>query len=512
MGDKKQWLTVEPPMFLYMMAFMTTTVIEQAFYVYQACTVNHGYSPEVCHNISQYDDINNRVQQTVSTFHQWNGVASHVVPFILAFFLGSYSDRRGRKIVLVCGLVGKLFFSAMLTVNSLKSWPVEYIIYTASFPSALTGADLAIFAACFAYIADVSTVENRTLRVGILDAVYLSTMPTGVAIGSVLWKRFRSYPIMFAINTSLMIAATLYTILFLKWQTRPEQKSLKEAGLKNALGDFFDLENINTTLNILVKKRPNNRRLFLWFILLSMAFYTFHRDERSVMYMYAIKEFKWDTTAYSHFRTYLSAMYVTAMLFGIPIMSRIFKWTDTLIVMLGAVAHICGHLVYAHAKIANLWYLGATLAALGPCVAPLLRSMASKVLPASERGVAYAFLSVMENAVGMFAAVAYSQLYKNTLDTQFSNATFYLTVGTLVAVFALMLTMSRMLKGKQLKDADSDDYGNSNDEMGHVLYNGGGSVQLLFNGKVAEYRDLPITNDLCNPEFRYLKNVKEFAY
>lgn len=64
-----------------------------------------------------------------------------------------------------------------------SAWPVEYIIYTAAFPSALTGADLAIFAGCFAYIADVSSLKNRTLRVGILDVVYLSTMPSGVALG-----------------------------------------------------------------------------------------------------------------------------------------------------------------------------------------------------------------------------------------------------------------------------------------------------------------------------------------
>lgn len=67
--------------------------------------------------------------------------------------------------------------------NFFTAWPLEYIIYTAAFPSAMTGADLAIFAGCFAYIADVSSVNDRTLRVGILDVVYLSTMPAGVALG-----------------------------------------------------------------------------------------------------------------------------------------------------------------------------------------------------------------------------------------------------------------------------------------------------------------------------------------
>ncbi|KAJ8737252.1 hypothetical protein PYW07_000523 [Mythimna separata] len=448
-----KYITVEPPMFLYMMAYMITNVIEQTFYVFQACTVNHGYSPEVCHNISSYDDINKEVQLTVSTFHQWNGVASHVVPLMLAFFLGSYSDKRGRKIILLAGLLGKLFFSAMITINTAKAWPVEYVIYTAAFPSALTGADLAIFAGCFAYIADVSSLKNRTLRVGILDVVYLSTMPSGVAIGNLLWNKVvnRSFTIMFAINTSLMVLATLYTIIFLKWQTRPEQKSLKEAGIKNPLTDFFDVKNITHTITILTQKRPNNRRLFLWFLLISMAFYTFQRDERSVMYLYTIKVFKWDTTSFSHFRTYLSTLYVIAMLLGIPLMTKVFHWRDTVIVMLGATAHICGHLVYAHATRDKLWYVGATAAALGPCVAPLIRSMTSKVLPASERGVAYAFLSVMENAVAMFASIIYSQLYKATFDTEFANSIFYLTISTQVVVFSLIFTMEIMLRGRPLE-------------------------------------------------------------
>lgn len=65
------------------------------------------------------------------------------------------------------------------------TWPLEVVLLTASLPSALTGADLAIFAAAFSYMADVTTVEARTLRVTILDITYLSTMPTGVALGTV---------------------------------------------------------------------------------------------------------------------------------------------------------------------------------------------------------------------------------------------------------------------------------------------------------------------------------------
>lgn len=55
-------ISVEPTMWLYMMAYMTTSVVEQAFFVYKSCRVNHGFSEDICRNISQNDTVKNIVQ------------------------------------------------------------------------------------------------------------------------------------------------------------------------------------------------------------------------------------------------------------------------------------------------------------------------------------------------------------------------------------------------------------------------------------------------------------------
>lgn len=206
-------------MFFYMMAFMITSVMEQAFFVYKACKVNHGYSEEICRNLETNADIKAEVQKTVASFQQWNNILGHIVPIILALFLGSWSDRRGRKLPLIIGLIGKLYYSLMIIVNAYQPlWPVEYVIYTATIPCALTGADVAIFASCFAYISDISTPEHRTLRITILDGCYLLTMPIGVAIGSALfYKSFNeSYGLMFVVNSSCLFISIVYTLIVLK--------------------------------------------------------------------------------------------------------------------------------------------------------------------------------------------------------------------------------------------------------------------------------------------------------
>lgn len=62
MFDYLSLITVEPTMVLYMMAFMITTVLEQAFFVDKACRVNHKFNSTICDNITNYDEYNKQVQ------------------------------------------------------------------------------------------------------------------------------------------------------------------------------------------------------------------------------------------------------------------------------------------------------------------------------------------------------------------------------------------------------------------------------------------------------------------
>lgn len=324
--------TVEPTMFLYMMAFMVTSVIEQAFFVYRACRVNHNFTEEICTNLEQHDDYKKIVQKTVSDFHQWNGILGHVVPIILALFLGSWSDRRGRKLPLIMGLVGKLIYSVMFVVNTYQThWPLEYIIYTATIPSALTGADVAIFASCFAYISDVSSVKQRTIRVTILDACYLVTIPVGVALGTYLFTSVvnKSYSVMFMINASLLFLAIVYSVVVLKWQTTSQQNSFVNLGFFGMFKDFFDKQHVVDSVRTLVKKRPNHRRLYLIIFMFAMALYTFQRDEKPMLYLYTQLKFRWTVVKYSEFKVYQSIAFVVVMITGIPLMSKVLKFRDT---------------------------------------------------------------------------------------------------------------------------------------------------------------------------------------
>lgn len=437
-------LTVEPVMFLYMGACMISTVVEQAFFVHKACMVNMGFPANVCEHINskENEEYNKQVQIVVSTFHQYEGIAAHIVPMILAFYLGVWSDRKGRKLPLLLGLFGSFFYWLSLWINSLQgNWPLQVVLFTATFPAALTGNALAIFMSAFSYVSDVSTPEERTIRITLVEVAYLITMPTGVSFGSYLFNRIlsRSYSTMFFISSFVVFLAILYTWKALEWHTNKEStRTLPPCGVKST---FLE------TLQVVNKPRPKYHTLFLILIIFAMAVYTFQRDEKNMTYLYTQLKFNWDVGTYSYFRTYQSTLFVFGLLIGVPLLGRVFALKDTVIIMTGAISHTLARIMYALVQTPYLFYVGATVGSLGPIVGPVLRSLTSKLVAASDRGKIFALLSVADTAVPMVSGAIYAQVYNATINYAPSSI-FWVTVlsQTFVLICALVI---HVLQGKE---------------------------------------------------------------
>lgn len=67
-------------------------------------------------------------------------------------------------------------------------------------------------------------------------------------------------------------------------------------------------------------------------------------------------------------------------------MGRYLELSDTTMVFIGTCGHSIARIVFALAEKSWLFYLGTSFACVGPVVAPVLRSMASKIVPENERG------------------------------------------------------------------------------------------------------------------------------
>ncbi|CAH1394677.1 unnamed protein product [Nezara viridula] len=440
---------VEPVMFLYMGAYMMTSVVGEQFFIFKACTVNLGFPKNVCDHIMDKanQNYNKLVQVEVSKFFQYEGVASNAIPFILAFILGGWSDRVGRKLPLLLGLFGCLIYYFALFLNTIfERWPLETILYTACFPSALTGMNLSVFMACFAYLSDTTPVDQRTVRTTLLEVAYLLPMPIGTALGSYLYNGPLkiSFEGMFLINCVILLIAIFYTLLVIPWRTSDPPKDERNAC---SLGHIVD------TLKTLFVKRKEGRRMIFILCLIGMAVYTLQRDESRMMQLYTQLKFNWTVKNYSNFRTFQSALFILGLLVGIPLLQKCFQLRDTFIMIIGATCHISARVIFIIAQAPEWYYVGAAVSTLGPVVAPVLRSMTSKLVPQSERGKAFALLSVTDTTVPLLSGFVFSQVYIHAINTPFPEAFFLVVVVSQTIVFFIALFVNANLHGKNISEA-----------------------------------------------------------
>lgn len=109
------------------------------------------------------------------------------VGVVMVTLLGSWSDRVGRKPVLVIASLGLALQATIYLLVMYLQLPVGWFL-VGRLLAALTGDFNTILAGCFAYVADVSSGRSRTFRVALLEAsLGMAGMLAG-AIGGP-WRR-----------------------------------------------------------------------------------------------------------------------------------------------------------------------------------------------------------------------------------------------------------------------------------------------------------------------------------
>lgn len=137
---------------------------------------------------------------------------------LLAIFIGEWSDKYGRKIPLIVGLLGKLYYYVAVVVISTLELPLEYILYGAIIPASLTGSDIAVLISIYAYTSDVTQKNDKTLRFALLEACTITAMALGVFSSTLYFTFFPNsyYSSVFGINCILLMIAICYSCLNLK--------------------------------------------------------------------------------------------------------------------------------------------------------------------------------------------------------------------------------------------------------------------------------------------------------
>jgi DHA1 family tetracycline resistance protein-like MFS transporter len=159
----------------------------------------------------------------------WLVASYSIMQFIAAPFLGQLSDKYGRRPILLISLLGT---SVAALITGL-AWTLPILFFGRIFDG-FTGGNIST---AQAYIADVTSKENRAKGMGLIGAAFGLGFVFGPAIGGILSKISPHAPFFFVSALAFSNAMLLYFIL-----PEPAKKSAapSQEFRKNRLAEIFD--------------------------------------------------------------------------------------------------------------------------------------------------------------------------------------------------------------------------------------------------------------------------------
>lgn len=265
-------ITVEPMLALYMIGSIIANLATQNLNLEKACRVNIGYRDEVCialekRETTDYSGEEEAVQKLVASMAIWKTLIQSAIPAVLILFFGGWSDRHSRrKPFLLFPILGEFLTSIGLIVNTFFFYelPMEVAGITEAIFPAMTGGWMTMFMAVFSYIADVTSVESRTLRIGIVNVCISISFPLGTAVSGVLYRKIGFYGV-FSLSACIYVLAFMCGYFGIKESKDVRVKNVEKEKVEavsccQSFRDFFDLKHIKETISVAFKRGENNRK------------------------------------------------------------------------------------------------------------------------------------------------------------------------------------------------------------------------------------------------------------
>lgn len=228
----KENVTVEPIMACYIMPSVLASLAIQNLNLEKACRVNLNYSDEICTALNlreteNYTEYEEEVQKLIANIQVWKNIVQTSIPVLLILFVGAWSDKTGRrKACILIPIIGEFLSCIGFIINTYFFYelPVEVTALTESIFPAITGGWFTNFIGVFSYIGDITTTENRTYRVGLVNMFMSLGYPIGSALSGVLLNWIGYYGV-FIVSSMLYLFSLIYGYYFLK---DPKRKQLEK--------------------------------------------------------------------------------------------------------------------------------------------------------------------------------------------------------------------------------------------------------------------------------------------
>ena len=290
-----------------------------------------------------------------------------VAQFIAAPVLGELSDRWGRRPILIFSLLGTVLSFALLAMAHSIT-----MLFIARIVDGLSGGNITT---ARAYIADVTPVEHRAKRYGLIGAAFGLGFIFGPALGALFAHISYTAPIWAAAAVSAIAA-----LLAFLWLPEPE-RHVSEGEVPpwwRAIGDLMS--------------RPGLRSI----LVVDLGYWFTFSVYQTTFALFGQRRFGWDAPHIGYVLATFAAFGVMVQVSVVGRVSRALGDRGTLVAGLGLAA--LGLACAALARTVPMFIAALAPAALGMGLAsPTLLSLISTSVPRGEQGLAQGAAGALES-------------------------------------------------------------------------------------------------------------------
>jgi DHA1 family tetracycline resistance protein-like MFS transporter len=316
---------------------------------------------------------------SVSTAAQYGGwmlAAYAITQFFCAPIIGGLSDRYGRRPVLLASLFGFAVDYLFLAFAPSIGW-----LFVGRVIAGMMGAS---FVAASAYIADISTAENRAKNFGLIGATFGLGFIIGPVIGGFLGEFGPRTP--FLVTAGLTLLNWLYGYFVLPESLKHEHRRPFNWKRANPVGTLLSVWKYKVVAGL--------------FVVLALLQISAHAVQSNWAY-YTIEKFSWTTGMIGVSLGVVGLVFVVVQ--GGLIRVILPKLGHQRTVYAGLIVYAIGFILYATANQSWMMYAVTVVYCMGGIAGPALQGIMSSAVPANAQGElqgAFASLMSMTSVVG----------------------------------------------------------------------------------------------------------------
>uniref|UniRef100_A0A1I7SF59 Proton-coupled folate transporter n=1 Tax=Bursaphelenchus xylophilus TaxID=6326 RepID=A0A1I7SF59_BURXY len=347
---------------------------------------------------------------------EWDQNYSYVnmpLAVMATIFFGSFSDKHGRKVPMIAGLLG-MFVGNMIYIFvwwDNTDWPLAWL-FLAAVSNGITGGFRMVTSSVNAYLSDQFEVK-RVLSIRMI--ITYTILNVGDLIGSQLTKllshQFHETTAAFVMQAINLIVLS-YVIFFVP-NIKDQPRDYRFARIaKDGLLSMW------ASVKVVIRQRENYNRTLLWLtftcVLLNR---TAFNEEKDLIGTYTkLDPFHWTTDDFAEYKSYRPFTQIIGLLFGLFILKKLLKLKDTTIVIIATVSMGIDSLLIGLATSSLLIYISMAVGFMHALTNPLIFTLYSCLVDGQETGRVFALDSILQQVASFLKTAVLQTIYTHTLN------------------------------------------------------------------------------------------------